>query len=443
MQQHQDPFEENFQVDNTHPRNEGAPLRNSSDEDDETLKLRTTSNAYTTLHSHLNPTQENRIQKVVAQHHHNHHPLNHPSHLHHSTLKGTTSSTSTTWSSLIGTPKKLERSFATTTTVCLNYSDNFILNDLCSEQTNNNNNQQQQQLSTNKALPPHTREAFDDEEKKEHKEVLPIPLTTKVRPPTIRPPKTGFARVQQQTEPELQHQPPNFLNDYAQQRKKFLLARNEVSTENLELLSSSPPETPLGAFTSSDSSLSLNSPNSPLHHHNDRKYTLLDRTTAMYLRKRDLVMIVVDDEELGITGSAFVDPYLHGKIGNVLTINEDEAKNSASIASMQSVDMNVPLVKFKHRKKVWVPKFCLCLQTEVLRKRMQKEPSHIPDLFNSKYDSGDEDDANSSSGYDDDNGYVFLQTTSNKSQEQSTGIKTTQTNPCGQQLESSPFMKVG
>ena len=207
-----------------------------------------------------------------------------------------------------------------------------------------------------------------------------------------------------------------------------------------------------------------------------------------------------------------LDPYLHGKIGNVITINEDEVEIELasscssptvvvggsqlfkelneiicasdlseqivkqkriptckefsntdqdstsnvkhSIPSLHSVDVNVPLFKLRHRKRVWVPKFCLCLQTDVLRKRRQRESSYIPegDLFNSKYDSGDEDDANSGGQNDDERSYACLQSRSNQSSTTGDGGRNnnnSHTNTCGQQFsmatnfESAPFMRVG
>ena len=203
-------------------------------------------------------------------------------------------------------------------------------------------------------------------------------------------------------------------------------------------------------------------------------FTLLDGSTARFLCVHDLVMIIVEDE-LEITGAAFVDPTLHGKLAKVLKIHDDEVKvellekskkeqhtslkenqtPSSSLHTknldgsvarvgqpfrfptllggehkhyrqvtrrqqhngMKRVTSDAALSKFKweaQSKVVCLPKFCLSLPAEVLQKRIATLTKTGCDCKDSSKDREDDNENRSESSTDEDENDP---TTTNQTQE--------------------------
>lgn len=213
----------------------------------------------------------------------------------------------------------------------------------------------------------------------------------------------------------------------------------------------------------------------------EQSYTLLDRNSIKYLRKGDRVLIVVDDDELGITGGAFCDPTLHGKAGNVCTINDDEVEvelklscssptvatssrvffgessdnikktptkksSKASISSGQDLsvfnsqfDVNIPLLR--QRKRVWVPKFCVCLGSEVLKKRMQIAALKGSTNPYNKDSNSDDDDVNNDEDNEDDEEFDYNSSGNGHQMNNNSGCRYHQ-QPPNNDL-GSPIIRVG
>ena len=99
--------------------------------------------------------------------------------------------------------------------------------------------------------------------------------------------------------------------------------------------------------------------------------------TSEHLRKGDLVVIAIP-EEMELLQQ--IDARLHGRVATIVDVNEqsDEVVVELRPRKSEKDAASHPYysVVAKEATTVHIPKFCLCLETDVLLARMQKSQSH-------------------------------------------------------------------